>query len=269
VERIGRDVAPERTLQVCHPQTKYGRLLGERDVMMYDVRPMPPQIAPALIELLALAEPATIGHVLHDGFMDIGMRGVLADKRIAGTAVTVRQPGADCTMIHYALGLVRQGDVLVIDRCGDHRHAATGGAVAYAARVAGVAGIVLDGVVSDLAELQRYGVPVWARGFSTVTTKHLDLGGAMNVPITCGGVVVHPGDAVLADETGVLVLPPDTIERRARSAIAMQGAEKELFRRLDAGEKLPDISGATARVAAAMLSPSLPSAEPCAPPSSG
>lgn len=220
---------------------------------MYIVKTLPPQIDQARLDLLVKAEPATIGHVLHMGFMDIGVRGILPDVRIAGTAVTVRQPGPDCTMIHYALGQIRPGDVLVIDRCGDHRHAATGGAVAYAARCAGVRGIVLDGVVSDLGELRQAGVPVWARGSSVVTTKHLDLGGEFCTPISCGGVTVCPGDAILADENGVLVLKPEQIETAANEAIRMQTEEKALFARLDKGEKMPDISGATQRVLARMV----------------
>jgi 4-hydroxy-4-methyl-2-oxoglutarate aldolase len=219
---------------------------------MYIVKELPPQIDAGRLELLARAEPATVGHVMHIGFMDTGMRGILPDVRIAGTAITVRQPGPDCTMIHYALGQARPGDVLVIDRCGDHRHAATGGAVAYAARCAGIKGIILDGVVSDLGELRQFGVPVWARGSSVVTTKHLDLGGEFCTPISCGGVSVRPGDAILADENGVLVLDPALIETAAKEAIRMQTAEKTLFARLDNGEKLPDISGASARVRARM-----------------
>lgn len=221
---------------------------------MYTVRTLPPQIDPELLELLVKAEPATIGHVLHIGFMDSGMRGILPDIRIAGTAVTVRCPGPDCTMIHYALGQIRPGDVLVIDRCGDHKHAATGGAVAYAARKAGVKGIILDGVVSDLGELRQFGVPVWARGASVVTAKHLDLGGEFCTPVSCGGVSVRPGDAILADENGVVVLSPDQIDARANDAIRMQQEEKLLFARLDRGEKLPDISGATSRVQARLVS---------------
>jgi len=217
---------------------------------MYVVNELPPPIAPELLELLARAEPATIGHVLSAGFMDSGMRGLFPDVRIAGTAVTVRAPGPDCTMVHFALGQVRPGDVLVIDRCGDHRHAATGGAVAYAARKAGVRGIILDGVVSDIGELRQYGVPVWSRGASVVTTKHLDLGGEFCTPVACGGVGVRPGDAILADENGVLVLDPARITEAATTAIRMQEEEKLLLARLDAGEKLPDISGATARVRA-------------------
>jgi regulator of RNase E activity RraA len=132
-----------------------------------------------------------------------------------------------------------------MDRCGDMRHAAFGGAVAYAARVAGVAGVIVDGVVTDLGELRQYGVPVWARGPSPVTTKRLYQAGEFCVPISCGGVPVKPGDAVLADENGVLVLAPDAIEAAANRAIALQTAEKTTLERLDAGEKLPDITGAS------------------------
>ena len=130
---------------------------------------------------------------------------------------------------------------------------ATGGAVAYAARCAGIKGIVLDGVVSDLGELRQFGVPVWARGSSVVTTKHLDLGGEFCTPVSCGGVSVRPGDAILADENGVLVLDPALIENAANEAIRMQTEEMTLFARLDKGEKLPDISGASARVCARMV----------------
>ncbi len=212
---------------------------------MYDLNPLPAPIDRPLLELLARAEPATIGHFLHTGFMDPGIRALFSEKRIAGTAVTVRYPGADGAMAHYAIGQVRPGDVLVIDRCGDHRHASLGGALAYAARAAGAAGIVVDGVVTDIAELKRYGVPVWARGLSAITVKTLGLGGAFCVPVSCGGVAVSPGDAILADENGVLVLPAALIEYAAKKAIGLQEAEKATLQRVDAGEKYPDILGTT------------------------
>ena len=114
---------------------------------MYMLNPPPAQIDSQLLDLLRKAEPATIGHFLHTGFMDPGVRGLFPDIRIAGTAVTVRAPGPDATIVHYAIGQARPGDILVIDRCGDMKHACMGGAVAYAARKAGVAGIVVDGMV--------------------------------------------------------------------------------------------------------------------------
>jgi 4-hydroxy-4-methyl-2-oxoglutarate aldolase len=217
---------------------------------MYELNPLPAQIDKSWLELLARAEPATIGHFLHTGFMDPAVRALQQDVRIAGTAVTLRVPGPDSSMVHYALGQVRPGDILVVDRCGDTKHAVTGGAVIYAARAAGVAGIIVDGVATDIGELRRYGVPVWCRGISPITGKMLGLGGGFCVPVSCGGVAVCPGDAIVADECGVLVLKPDDIEDAANRAIAMQEEEKTTLRRLDAGEKMPDISGVTAMVMA-------------------
>lgn len=212
----------------------------------YVLNKLPAQIDTSVLELLRKAEPATIGHFRHVGFMDPGLRAWFPDVRIAGTAVTVHAPGPDATIIHHALGHVRPGDILVIDRCGDMKHASLGGAVAYAARSAGVAGIVVDGMVTDIGELRQYGVPVWARGLSPVTVKLLGLGGGFCVPVSCGGVAVSPGDAVFADENGILVLPPAEIEAAATRAIGMQNAEKLTLARIDAGEKYPDIIGSTA-----------------------
>lgn len=213
---------------------------------MYVLKPLPPQIDAKLLDLLRKAEPATIGHFLHTGFMEPAVRGLFPNIRIAGTAVTVRAPGADGVMVHYAVGMARPGDVLVIDRCGDLKHACIGGAVAYAAKKAGIAGIVVDGMVTDIGELRDYGVPVWARGLSPITVKLLGLGGEFCVPVSCGRAAVNPGDAIFADENGVLVLSPSQIEAAANRAIGMQIEEKTTLARLDAGEKYPDILGSTA-----------------------
>jgi 4-hydroxy-4-methyl-2-oxoglutarate aldolase len=190
-------------------------------------------------------EPAVIGHFRYTGFMSPAIRAHFQDRRIAGTAVTVRAPGMDGAMVHYAVGQARPGDVLVIDRCGDEAIATIGGAVAYAARAAGVAGIVVDGLVTDLGELRQYGMPVWSRGTSAVTVKTLGLGGDFCVPVSCGGVAVNPGDAVLADENGILVIPPADIEYSVKRAIQMVQDEKRTLARIDAGEKYPDITGSS------------------------
>jgi 4-hydroxy-4-methyl-2-oxoglutarate aldolase len=206
---------------------------------------LPPRLEPNLVQKLVKAEPATIGHFRNWGFMDPGMRAMQPDVRIAGPAVTVRAPGVDGTIVGYALGQVRPGDVLVIDRCGDHRHAAFGGLVAYACKVAGLAGMIIDGVATDIGEVRKYGVPLWCRGLSPVTTKRIGLGGEFCVPVSCGGVNVNPGDVIIADECGIVVLDRAEAETAADRAIGMQDAEAASRKRLDAGEKLPDISGAT------------------------
>ena len=99
---------------------------------MFTINALPHSLDKNLVQKLMRAEPATIGHFRNWGFMDPGLRAMQSDVRIAGAAVTVRAPGMDGTIVGYALGQVRPGDVLVIDRCGDHRHAAFGGLVAYA-----------------------------------------------------------------------------------------------------------------------------------------
>lgn len=215
---------------------------------MYDLFPLPPQVEPRLLEILRKAEPATIGHFMDTGFMDPAIRGLLPDIRIAGTAVTIRMPGPDGALMHHAIGSARPGDIIVVDRCGDLKYACLGGAVAYAAKQAGVLGIIVDGLVTDIGELRQYGVPVWARGLSPVTTKRVGLDGEFCSTISCGGVSVRPGAAVFADENGVLVLDADQIEAAANRAIGMQNEEKRTLARLEAGEKYPDIIGTTAFV---------------------
>jgi regulator of RNase E activity RraA len=215
---------------------------------MFVLNPLPPQIDPALIDLLAAAEPATIGHFLDYGIMDPAIRALVPDRRVAGTAVTVRVAGADAAVVLYALGQIRPGDVLVVDRGGDHRHAVFGGFAAFAAREAGCRGIVVDGVVTDIAELRGFGMPVWARGLTVVTTKRLFQNGEFCVPVSCGGVPVLPGDAILADDNGVLVLRPDQVETAARRAIALQEQEKRDIERLRAGVRLSELNGTDARL---------------------
>jgi 4-hydroxy-4-methyl-2-oxoglutarate aldolase len=217
---------------------------------MFTLAPLPPQIDPEFLGLLRQAEPATIGHFLDRGFMEPAIRALFSDVRVAGTAVTVRSPGADAVIVHHAVSQCRAGDILVIDRCGDHKHACAGGAIAYAARKAGLAGIVVDGMVTDIGELRSIGVPVWARGLSTITQRKLGLGGGFCVPVSCGGVAVRAGDAVFADENGVLILDPADIEWAARRAIGLQQEEKDTLARIDAGESIADIVGSTALIEA-------------------
>ena len=218
---------------------------------MFQIQPLPEQLPRDLVSLLERVETATIGHVLHSGFVDPAIRAVLPEKRVAGTAVTLRIPGADSTLLHHVLSLVRPGDVLVIDRAGDTRHACWGGVVTHAAKVAGVVGGVIDGPATDFSEVRRCDMPLWCRGPSPITTKLLGLEGAFNVPVTVGGQTVSPGDAVLADESGVVILKRQEAEAVARRALDMQEREITLLERIHKGEKLAEISGATRMVEAA------------------
>lgn len=214
----------------------------------YEIEPMPAQISTEVITLLEQTETATVGHWRHWGFCDRRIQPLLRRKRVAGTAITVAIPGPDSTLLHHALGLLRPGDILLVDRLGDDRHACWGGGVTVAAKAAGAKAGVVDGPCTDLEEVEASEFPLWCRGIAPITTRIYDLGGRLNKPISIGGVVVMPGDAVLCDESGVLVLPPGEAESEARAAIERQARGLATQDRVAKGEKLGVISGATAKV---------------------
>jgi len=220
---------------------------------MFTLNDMPTQLPGEKIEKLKRVETATVGHFRHWGFLDPALRAVLPDVRVAGTAVTLRIPGPDSTLLHHVMGMVRPGDFLIIDRAGDRRHACWGGVITHTAARIGAAGAVIDGMATDIAEIRSHHMPVWCRGPSPITTKLLALGGELNVPVSCGGVTVEPGDAVLADESGVLILRPWEIDTVADRALDMQAREVTLLKRIDNGERLPEITGATTKIKAAQV----------------
>jgi 4-hydroxy-4-methyl-2-oxoglutarate aldolase len=217
---------------------------------IYIVKPMPPQIAEAdRLALLELDTP-TIGHSLDAGFMDPGIRSNQPGRKIAGTAVTVRVTTPDSVMGHYALKFVRPGDILIIDRGQDQRTACWGAATAYAAAATGLTGLIIDGATSDVADSNAAGLPTWTRGVSSVTTKYRGLGGEMNIAITCGGVAVKPGDAILADDNGIVVMDAAHVREYIADAQQWQSKERDFLETLRANPKLcyPDITGASAIV---------------------
>lgn len=215
----------------------------------YRIDPLPDAAPTALIEALEKIETATLGHVRLTGFVDRRVQALNpAQPTRAGIAVTLALPAMCSTLMHYAVSRIRPGDFLVIDRLGDDRHACLGGAVARAARMAGAAGIVLDGPVTDAAEILEEGLPVWCRGVSSLTTRRLDLGGTFNRPVACGGVPVHAGDIVVADASGVVVLPADEAAAEAEAGIAREGRVARTMERLSGGEKLGDITGVVQQI---------------------
>ncbi|MEM9250412.1 MAG: RraA family protein [Pseudomonadota bacterium] len=216
--------------------------------MTYDLNPMPTEVPPALIEKAARAETATIGHRRQLGFVDRGIQPI-APGRIAGTAVTLAIPAQDSTLLHHVIQFLRPGDILVIDRLGDDRHACLGGGVAVAIKATGCAGVILDGPATDRSEILAEGLPVWCRGFAPITTRIYDIGGAFNVDVCCGGAVAHPGDLVIADDSGALIMPAESCEADIDWALEKQAAEPGGHEKMRAGERIGDRSGASAKVA--------------------
>lgn len=185
----------------------------------------------------------TLGHLTDFGFAD-GLAAMTRPQRAVGRAFTVRMPNLDGTILHYAMNLVQPGEMIVIDTSGERRRATWGGVVAHAAFRAGVAGVVLDGPMTDWEEVVASGVPVWCRGLTSITARRLGLEGALQVPVSVGGAVVNPGDIVLADTDGVFFIPVEGAAELVEEMIAREAREPGIRARLDAGEKMADISGA-------------------------
>jgi regulator of RNase E activity RraA len=217
----------------------------------YQIHPMPKALPQALQELLQDVSVATIGHLMWDGFMDHRLvRAMQPETRILGTAVTLRLPTPDTALLHYVSGRLRPGDVVVIDRAGDTRLACLGGNVALALSLSGAAGAIVDGPICDPDEIREHGFPIWARGVSPITTRRVDPPmGSLNVPVTCAGVTVNPGDLILADESGVFCIDRDRAMQVAQAAQIKEATSTQRRAQLRGGEKLGALTGADARVA--------------------
>ncbi|WP_353474297.1 RraA family protein [Salipiger sp. H15] len=197
---------------------------------------------------LSGVETATLGRVLREGFMAPSIQSLFPGHRIFGPALTVRLPGPDGSALIEALSVAVPGEVIVIDRCGDLRHACFGAVTGHAARARGVAGVVIDGFVTDRAALEALGLPVWCRGRSPLTTRIRNLAGEIGGLISCGGTKVSRGDIILADENGVVVLDPAEAARHAATALRLQQEEAEIIRRLGKGETLAALTASLAGV---------------------
>lgn len=206
---------------------------------------MPAPISDSLKLRLAEVETATVGHVRHWGFMDPRIQPLGRTRRVVGVAVTLALPAQDSTLLHHSLGLLKPGHIVVIDRLGDRKHACWGGGVTNAAHAAGATAAIVDGMATDPLEIAELKFPVWCRGIAPITTRIYDLGGMLNMPVSCGGAVVNPGDIILADENGVLVLPPEDVEEVIEYATAKQKRGHENVARIHQGAKLGELSGAT------------------------
>ncbi|MEL7213726.1 MAG: RraA family protein [Pseudomonadota bacterium] len=215
---------------------------------MYKMRPLPAAVDPSQLERLSRLETATIGHTHQFGFADPAVQSVLPGKSVVGTAVTLALPGQDSTLLHHIIAQLRRGDFLVIDRLGDTRHACFGGGVALASKQQGFVGAAVDGPHTDTAEIAEHDFPLWSRGASPITTRLYDIGGGFNIPVCCGGAAVLPGYAVLADESGLLFVDPDDLEEVLTTAELKTERGIANTQRQKTGEKLGEITGASAKV---------------------
>ena len=173
------------------------------------------------------AELATtvLADVLGPGHaMDIGLRPLWSPMpRVAGPAFTVACAPGDNLMLHAAIYRAAPGSILVVD-AGNAEYAVAGGNVCAVAQRRGIAALVVDGVIRDLAEVRDAGFPVFARGVVPVAGVKAATA-PLNEPVRCGGVVVRAGDIVVADDDGVLVVPAEREEQVLGEGQAKAAAE--------------------------------------------
>lgn len=167
----------------------------------------------ALVKRFAALHTADLSDAMNRaGTLDRGIQPVFSPiKRIVGPAVTVSAPTGAFNMVKIGMEQTQAGDVLVINARGVLNGALVGGNVCRGLVHRGLAGLIADGAVRDASEIQADGLPTFARGVTTVMGP-IDGPGEVNVPIACGGVVVNPGDIVVADEDGIVIVRPSEAE---------------------------------------------------------
>ena len=179
--------------------------------------------------------PAVISDDINrQGVMRSYIKPIQENVQFAGLALTVDLLVGTNAAIQQALMRAFPGAVIVAD-AKDHRDTAVVGGILYAAaQVAGLRAIVLDGAVRDVAEIRSGQLPLFARG-AVPKGPHQGKGGSINTPIQCGGVVVNPGDLIVGDDDGVVVVRPDQIEGLMEMCTARLAKEDETMAKLKDG----------------------------------
>ncbi|MGI5193861.1 4-carboxy-4-hydroxy-2-oxoadipate aldolase/oxaloacetate decarboxylase [Streptomyces sp. CA-288835] len=189
--------------------------------------------AAEVVARLAAAGVSTVHEAIgRRGFAGTGLRPNQRDVRIAGPAVTVSSHPGDNLMIHAAVEVCRPGDVLVVTTTSPSTDGMFGELLATSLAARGVIGLVTGAGVRDTAELREMGFHVWSRAVSAQGTVKASPG-SVNVPVTLGGVSVNPGDVVIADDDGVVVVPVAEAEEAADLAekrLAKEATTREVLR---------------------------------------
>ncbi|PTR34918.1 4-carboxy-4-hydroxy-2-oxoadipate aldolase [Luteibacter sp. OK325] len=186
------------------------------------------------------------------GLLQPPIRAIQQDVAIAGSAVTVLAQPGDNWMLHVAVEQCRPGDVLVVACTTENDDGMFGDLLATSLMARGVAGLIIDAGVRDTAELRRMGFPVWSRAVHARGTVKATLG-SVNVPVVIGGQYIKPGDAIVADDDGIVVVPFATVDAAIAASRKRVLNEEAKRARLAEGELGLDIYDMRQRLAEAGL----------------
>jgi regulator of RNase E activity RraA len=205
-----------------------------------------PDILQGFKDLLKIFSPSCVvadsqerAGVMHSAIKPI------TDDRFVGVALTVKLYPGDLVDCLDALKVAGEGDVIVVDACGDTETSIWGGLMAGLCQQKGVVGAVVDGAIRDTDEIKALGFPICTRAIVPRST-HSPYSGRMepievNVPITCGSVLVNPGDIVLADEIGVVVVPQEEAGEVLERAREQAAKEEETRKRIKEGKTVEEL----------------------------